>query len=74
MAEAGISSEDILLAATRYAAELLKWEDQIGTIQPGKFADIIAVKGNPLEDISSLNRDTISFIMKDGIVYKNEQN
>ena len=74
MAEAGISSEDILLATTRYAAELLKWEDQIGTIQPGKFADIIAVKGNPLEDISSLNRDTISFIMKDGIVYKNEQN
>ena len=62
------------MATTRYAAELLKWEDQIGTIQPGKFADIIAVKGNPLEDISSLNRDTISFIMKDGIVYKNEQN
>lgn len=68
MVQAGISPTDTLLGATRYAAELLRWEDQVGTIAPGKFADIVAVDKNPLEDISVL--ENIKFIMKDGNVYK----
>ena len=43
-------------------------ERQIGTIEPGKFADVIAVEGNPLEDIGALSR--VSFVMKAGQVYK----
>lgn len=71
MTKAGISPEDTLLAATRYAAELLMWDDKIGTIQPGKFADIIAVNGNPLKNMSVMSRDNISFVMKNGTIYKN---
>lgn len=68
MVQAGISHTETLLSATKYAAELLGWEDQIGTISPGKFADIVAVDKNPLEDISVLKN--VAFIMKDGNVYK----
>lgn len=69
MVQAGISHMDTLLSATRYAAELLRWDDRIGTIESGKFADIVAVDKNPLEDISTLKN--ITFVMKDGNVYKN---
>ncbi|WP_378956198.1 amidohydrolase family protein [Pelosinus sp. sgz500959] len=68
MVQAGISHTDTLLSATRYAAELLRWDDKIGTIAPGKFADIVAVDKNPFDDISILKN--VSFIMKDGNVYK----
>lgn len=71
MTKAGISPLDTLLAATRYAAEFLMWDDKIGTIQNGKLADIIAVDGNPLEDMSVMTHDNIQLIMKDGVVYKN---
>lgn len=71
MTNAGITPADTLLAATRYAAEFLMWDDRIGTIQNGKLADIIAIDGNPLADMSVMTRDNISFIMKDGIIYKN---
>lgn len=43
-------------------------EDEIGTIEPGKFADVIAVEGNPLEDIGALRR--VTFVMNAGQVYK----
>lgn len=68
MVQAGISHTDTLLSATRYAAELLQWDDKIGTIAPGKLADIVAVDKNPLEDISTL--ENVTFVMKDGNVYK----
>ncbi|QJW45797.1 amidohydrolase family protein [bacterium BFN5] len=68
MVQAGISHTETLLSATKYAAELLGWDDRIGTISPGKFADIVAVDKNPLEDITVLKN--VSFIMKDGHVYK----
>lgn len=69
MVNAGISHTETLLSATRYAAELLRWDDKIGTIAPGKLADIIAVDKNPLEDISTLKQ--VAFVMKDGNVYRN---
>ncbi|MCP4308269.1 MAG: hypothetical protein GY788_26005, partial [bacterium] len=46
-------------------------EGTIGTIVEGGYADIILVNGNPLEDINVIKRDTVDFVMKDGLVYKN---
>ena len=54
--------------ATRIASELLRWDNKLGTITPGKLADIIAVPGDPLEDISVMQH--VTFVMKDGKVYK----
>jgi imidazolonepropionase-like amidohydrolase len=54
--------------ATRIAAEAMGWADRVGTLQPGLFADLIAVAGNPLTDISELER--VQFVMKGGTVYK----
>jgi len=47
---------------------LLGWADRVGSAEPGKLADIIAVRENPLEDITSLER--VVFVMKDGVVYR----
>jgi imidazolonepropionase-like amidohydrolase len=57
-------------ATTADAAWLLGWEDGIGTIEIGKFADVIAVSGDPLKDITELQR--VGFVMKGGAVIKNE--
>jgi len=59
---------EAIAAATRDAAEHIGFADQIGTIEPGKFADIIAVAGDPLKDIRALC--DVSWVMKSGIVYK----
>jgi imidazolonepropionase-like amidohydrolase len=56
--------------ATINAAELLGWADRVGTLEPGKLADIIAVRGNPLENVRTL--ENVVFVMKDARVYKNE--
>lgn len=65
----GISNMDALLFATKNAAELLQWQDKLGSISKGKLADIVAVDKNPLDDIKAM-RD-VTFVMKDGVVYKN---
>jgi imidazolonepropionase-like amidohydrolase len=67
---AGMPSLDIIRAITSSAAELLGWQDRVGTIEPGKFADLVAVAGDPLADISELER--VRFVMKGGRVVKNE--
>jgi len=46
------------------------WTDRIGTIEPGKWADIIAIDGDPLKDVKLLQH--VNFVMKSGIVYKDE--
>ena len=56
--------------ATVNAADLLGWKGKVGSITKGKFADIIAVEGNPIDNISILEQ--VSFVMKGGVVYKNE--
>ncbi len=66
MAEAGMSNADILRAATLDAATLLRMNDRIGSLEPGKLADIVAVEGNPLEDIRAMMK--VVFVMKDGKV------
>jgi imidazolonepropionase-like amidohydrolase len=55
-------------SATFHAAKLLKVEDQLGTIEVGKLADLVAVKGDPLTDIELMQH--VSFVMKNGVVYK----
>lgn len=64
MTEAGMTPEQVLKSATLNAAELMGVEDRVGTLQPGKLADIIAVPGNPLEDVRVLER--VSFVVKGG--------
>lgn len=70
LSRAGMPSLDIIRAVTANAAQMLGWQDRIGTIEPGKLADIIAVTGDPLKDISELER--VRFVMKEGRVVKNE--
>jgi imidazolonepropionase-like amidohydrolase len=68
-AEAGMTPMEIIHAATRNAAELLGMQDRIGTLEPGKLADIIGVPGDPLKDIRVLER--AKFVMKGGAVVVN---
>jgi len=68
MTNAGMSNLDALKSATIETAKLLRVEDKLGQIKPGMLADIIAVKKNPLEDISTVKN--VSFVMKDGVIYK----
>jgi imidazolonepropionase-like amidohydrolase len=68
MVEYGMTPLDAIRSATTTGAELLRMQKQIGSIEAGKFADIIAVKGNPAEDIKALRN--VVFVMKSGQVYK----
>ena len=68
MVEAGMPPIEAILSATRSAADLLGASDRVGSLQAGRFADVIAVSGDPLKDITELQR--ITFVMKGGIVYK----
>jgi imidazolonepropionase-like amidohydrolase len=68
MVQAGIPPLYALQAATTHAAELLHKSDQLGQIAVGRGADVIAVPGNPLDDITAMQH--VSFVMKDGVIYK----
>lgn len=68
MVEAGMKPMDAILAATRNAADLLGAADRVGSIQSGRFADIIAVAGDPLADIGEMGR--IRFVMKGGVIHR----
>jgi imidazolonepropionase-like amidohydrolase len=70
MVQAGMPPLFAIQAATTHAAELLKHEKDLGSLGAGKFADVVAVAGNPLENISLLKQ--VSFVMKEGIVYKRD--
>jgi len=70
MVEAGMPAMEAIQSATVTAAQVLEMEDELGSLEEGKVADIVAVKGNPLEDISLLEQ--VDFVMKEGKVYKNE--
>ena len=70
MVQAGMPPMYVIQAATTHAAQLLHKADALGQIQPGRAADVVAVPGNPLEDITALQR--VSFVMKDGTIYKQD--
>jgi len=67
---AGIPPLDVIRAITVNAAEMLGWQDRIGSIEPGKFADLVAVAGDPIADITEIER--VRFVMKDGQVVRND--
>jgi imidazolonepropionase-like amidohydrolase len=66
----GLSAAQSIMAGTAKGAELLGVADQTGTLQSGKFADIIAVPGNPLTDIRATEHPL--FVMKEGVIYRND--
>jgi imidazolonepropionase-like amidohydrolase len=70
MVEAGMSPADAIRSATSSAAEMLEMKGHIGTIAPGAYADVVAVSGDPLRDITELER--VGFVMKGGAVFRNE--
>ena len=70
MVDAGLPLIETIRAATINAAELLGWQDRAGSVEAGKFADLIAVAGDPLKDVGELKR--VRFVMKGGEVVKNE--
>jgi imidazolonepropionase-like amidohydrolase len=63
-------SLEIIRAVTVNAAEMLGWKDRVGAIEPGKFADLVAVSGDPLADVTELQR--VKFVMKGGQVIRND--
>jgi imidazolonepropionase-like amidohydrolase len=66
----GMTPMQAIRAGTSVPAELLGWSDKLGTVEAGKWADIVAVSGDPLKDITELQR--VVFVMKGGTVYKND--
>ena len=68
--EYGMTAMQAIRSGTSEAAALLGWSDRMGTIEPGKWADIVAVDGDPLKDISALEK--VQFVMKGGVIYKNK--
>jgi imidazolonepropionase-like amidohydrolase len=72
MVEAGMRPVDALKAATSVDAQLLGQSEQLGTLEPGKIADVIAIPGDPTRDIR--NTERVFFVMKEGVVYRNDAN
>jgi imidazolonepropionase-like amidohydrolase len=68
MVQYGMTPMQAIQAATIHAAELIDWLDSVGAIETGRYADIIAVQGNPLENVRLL--EDVKFVMKGGVVYK----
>jgi imidazolonepropionase-like amidohydrolase len=66
----GMTPMQALRSGTVVAAELLGWSDKVGTVEAGKWADLVAVSGDPLKDITEVER--AKFVMKGGVVYKND--
>jgi len=70
LTEGGMSPMDAILTATRNSADLIGASDKIGSIQEGRFADLVAVDGDPLKDISQFEK--VRFVMKGGVVYRDK--
>jgi imidazolonepropionase-like amidohydrolase len=66
----GMSPLAALQTGTINAADLMGWTDRVGTLEPGKWADLIATEGDPLKDVKTLQH--VAFVMKSGVVYKDE--
>lgn len=64
----GLTPLQAIQSATRWSAELMRWEDRVGTVAPGLFADMIAVPGDPTDDVTLL--EEVPFVMKNGAVVK----
>jgi imidazolonepropionase-like amidohydrolase len=71
MVKLGLTPLQAVQASTVNAADLIGWSDRVGTLEPGKFADLIAVSGDPISDVTVL--ENVKFVMKGGEVYKQQQ-
>jgi imidazolonepropionase-like amidohydrolase len=71
MVKYGMPAADVLRASLLNGARLLGKQDAIGRLKPGFYADVIAVGGDPLQDISALEH--VSFVMKNGVVYRDDR-
>jgi imidazolonepropionase-like amidohydrolase len=71
MVRYGMKPLEALRVATIAAAELMGWQDRVGSLEPGKLADVVAVNGHPEQDITTMTR--VSFVMKDGVIYKDSE-
>jgi imidazolonepropionase-like amidohydrolase len=67
---AGMSAARAIQSGTAVNAEVLGWQDRVGSIEKGKYADLVAVSGDPLADITELQR--VKFVMKGGRIIRNE--
>ena len=71
MVEAGMTPMQSILASTKMGAELLGMGDSLGTLEPGRLADLVMIDGDPLSDIAVVaDPERVKLVMKDGIVYK----
>jgi len=70
MVKLGLSPLQAIQAGTVNAADLLGWNGKVGTLEPGAWGDIVAVDGDPLKDVTTLER--VNFVMKGGEVIKND--
>jgi imidazolonepropionase-like amidohydrolase len=68
MVKYGMSPLAAIQAGTLNGAKLLGWQDKIGALKPGYQADVVAVAGNPLDDIAALQK--VAFVMKTGVIYR----
>jgi imidazolonepropionase-like amidohydrolase len=71
MAADGLTTSQSLMAGTSSGAELLGLADKVGSLKPGMLADIVAVPGNPVDDIKVTQQ--VIFVMKEGVVYRNDR-
>jgi imidazolonepropionase-like amidohydrolase len=70
MVEGGMSRQDVLVSATRYGAEVCGLRDKTGTLEVGKWADVIVLDGNPLQDLGAMSR--VKMVFKGGVLYRPE--
>lgn len=70
MIDNGLAPAQALFAATRNAADLIGASDKIGSVQPGRYADLVATAKNPLQDPAEFKR--VTFVMKGGVVYRRD--
>ncbi len=71
MVRYGMPPLEALRTGTSVAAELMGWQDDVGSLEAGKFADVVAVNGNPVDDIDEMTK--VKFVMKGGVVVKDER-
>ena len=74
MVEIGMTPMEAIVATTKTAAECLGWEDRVGTLEPGKLADLVIAAADPLQNVRSLeNPDNVVLVMKDGKIVKDRR-
>jgi imidazolonepropionase-like amidohydrolase len=66
----GLSNMDAIVAGTLNGAKLLGWDKNVGSLSTGKWADIVAVSGDPLKDIENMQK--VVFVMKNGVIYRQQ--